>query len=1726
MSSQVIDLFAKFSLEKLSRDWIDFVIDSDLTEIEDLPGSFEDEHVSTNFRGLFDAVISELRAWVDSLPVPVANEENRKSMSLADLSVSSEADEGERHTPSRFWVDLAQVAPIKSIMTFLFYHAHIGQRYNARESERELGCLAGSLYFLLLSVPGSNAFRIFHPILFLKTLDLMRLTTKLHIGAVTPRKGKGPKAPAGRRHADDPPVAGDEDDEEDTDITLLTQREANNLIRNLNFLLLDFLRLTVRFSLKHSPESIDETINILVDVTRSETHNAHSVFVGKPNEVSVTSLVYNSYVALQCLCAHLHGSIRKIVTLVLKHILPNILMVSRGTSDLSVRSLGVIRDHSVIFVRYLLTQIKEPSYEGVYILVQHLCLRVPDKADFRQKTSQSVVEILQNLPIKLYTKLMQWFFKFSHNEKAGHRLFTLEIISRMLAAEERHADDGQEAAASATPDITSAGASPATPARESNESTFNILPPDHSVNVPANRNILSHKFLLSIIFSRCRDSAATVRSKALALLAECTLSDNPTIMLAMKQIFQTNQPVVFTTPHVENNQFNLESPLEDIESSPNDKENEVSVDMPNAAMVLTLLTRRCRDDKVTVRKSALQVLENLTKLDNQMLTKANLQIFCDHCRDPALLIRKQMVVALTQLVEDHPQMAAEAWVMGVLPAILDPEMKVQEKVTEVKSSLSLILFLLLVNDHPESETHTNELPWLLLATVTRLSYHKFLSKAITVWGASALAKPGIIAVTKSHIGGEHNEQAWLLLSLLSHCLDVTDASFAVRYYRDNCQNVQEVGWCCLQGVLRVLCNSIKSIPALECAELQELLLQPVKDVAVGATLMPAILDLLVLINVKLHGEDQPGQDAMKVWVAPLLVSCDEHLQKILFSPQQQTPLSAHDEEQLFRRIFLLGEAGLLLPSAVNKRMFLMLQSIIFHGQHGTHGATSPPPGIPSSQIQSSQPLNLSYVPSARVKAVSVAVLGKLCLQHESQAKRIVPALGRLLDMQVGPDIKTNIIMRYYGFKRDHEVKYATVVDPLMPQMTACLRDPDLSVRRTTLTLVISLLQEDYLKLKGSFFYRILQCLCDDHEEIRDTVIFFLTERLLKRFPKIFLQHFIECIFHYNCYEEHESYNRFAQNQQEKELFSLAGPEHLAARMSIYKFMLEHMADDQRFSITQRLCHDVIGGVVDGRMGAAGSDDVLRDTLLVLCSDEIKLASLKSRPEEDHPVNQEEQAQIAGMAIKKTIISQVVKRNVIENIVPILIALKHKLEKQRSPLMKQLLLYFKEIMKDYKNEIKEILAGDKQLAEEIEFNLRQLEERQKEEEAAQRLAEQARLREETRLRGRLSTGVADRTSLPHLKECSAKEASSGTQSAAPSLESHSGFGNNLTMSKSPSALESNSPARAQDLSQLCADRTLQVAVERLSPKRIACIKENFLKNAVLNSQRLANKKSVAGNSTETEENLSNDSVQSPKIKAAFEKRRLNLEAETAAFVSSAREEMPAPHGPVHDDQVASTSGEARGRTSDDVESEASGEEASSDRRANPVNRNAPAASTQKEQQEAPRHDDNAEDGTAPTADAELREARRLELLRAISTPTRNQSVICNITFKNQTQNVSAIPENMSTLSEISEEPSNDQQGSILLHFKDPTAYAKDDQFSMIRKSTKRSLDNDFKKLRKTEADKDKRKASGGLFESVCSEGEVDGQEMEQSFRDSPGCRPEVLVTKTNKKRSNGKRKSNK
>ena len=49
------------------------------------------------------------------------------------------------------------------------------------------------------------------------------------------------------------------------------------------------------------------------------------------------------------------------------------------------------------------------------------------------------------------------------------------------------------------------------------------------------------------------------------------------------------------------------------------------------------------------------------------------------------------------------------------------------------------------------------------------------------------------------------------------------------------------------------------------------------------------------------------------------------------------------------------------------------------------------------------------------------------------------------------------------------------------------------------------------------------------------------------------------------------YNQFKQTEKEKTLFSLKGIKNADKRMTLYTFLLSHMADEHRFQLTAKLC---------------------------------------------------------------------------------------------------------------------------------------------------------------------------------------------------------------------------------------------------------------------------------------------------------------------------------------------------------------------------------------------------------------------------------------------------------------------------------------------------------------------------------------------------------------------------
>lgn len=84
-------------------------------------------------------------------------------------------------------------------------------------------------------------------------------------------------------------------------------------------------------------------------------------------------------------------------------------------------------------------------------------------------------------------------------------------------------------------------------------------------------------------------------------------------------------------------------------------------------------------------------------------------------------------------------------------------------------------------------------------------------------------------------------------------------------------------------------------------------------------------------------------------------------------------------------------------------------------------------------------------------------------------------MSKELETSTCPAVKNNVIV----VMCDLAIRYSARIDPYIPVISSCMKDPSLMVRKQALTLLTHLLQEDYVKWKGSLFFRFITTLLDN-----------------------------------------------------------------------------------------------------------------------------------------------------------------------------------------------------------------------------------------------------------------------------------------------------------------------------------------------------------------------------------------------------------------------------------------------------------------------------------------------------------------------------------------------------------------------------------------------------------------------------------------------------------------------
>ncbi|XP_053308636.1 condensin-2 complex subunit D3 isoform X2 [Spea bombifrons] len=1255
----LLEALGRLGLRGLRRAWVDSVWELDFTETEPLDPRVEAE-ITENGLEAFNRLYDGLS--------PFASEDQENTRSIWTLFAEN---------------DICR----NSLVAVLYHFIQIGENKKADVTQRTLALHAAGLYFLILEIPGSVANQVFHPVLFDKCVSSIEKIWPQDPDSNRKRKKDALKSSQGdsRGRKKSRPVRREdselndilEDEEEDEEAVYFSTRDLMNIRESVFLLLKNFLRLLPKFSLKEKPQSVLHCMQIFINLTSFETVPQELPFsaAGSVNRMKyVPELAYHG---LWLLCLPVHGDSNQTLRRLFQRLLSVILMMKGGEgahSTLLVISPSVTsaKNQAIRFISFLVDELKEAAFPVLHILLQHICVKCPDKAEYRLSAAQALVKLMEKLPNPEYALFTSWMYGYSKNSKISYRVFALDVAVALLELPERETDES--------------------------------FPPE-------SLKFLQHKFLLqAMVFSRCSDKAPTVRSKALSCLAQCLERNATSALEGVQELLQgsTCRTILGSYLTAESSVNGGEATAQPHKSLGALKTIEMTdggdLTRSDGKETLTMLRHRAGDEKTNVRKSALQVLVNILKYNLISCSPEDLLTLQDRCRDPAVSVRKQALASLTELLQAQPHNALiqKAWLTGLVPVVLDTESTVQEKALECLEQL-LLQNITHYNRYKPSDER-QKLTWDLLTLLSDESQElsRYLTKAFHMWSKQNKFSSTLVNNLISHTETEHSAPAWMVLAKVAGSSPKLDYTKILNSW-DQISRQADANTTTTGHILYVIGHIAKHLPA----DTRTGLIGHVKSWLKEFKSPPDVISPAVESLQKLcyAHSDSPEcvQDLLNGVCGDLVATCEEYISSVAMTDSRDAQF---DQELLVKHLFTLGEVAQLCPARVEKRVLLLVQSILASSVSAEQNSCR----SESEELTGSQPLSqfrASNMPPL-VRAHAFITLGKLCLQHEDLAKKCIPALARELEVCDDVAIRNNVIIVIC----DLCIRYTTMVDRYIPNVSVCLRDRDPFIRKQTLIMLTNLLQEEFVKWKGSLFFRFVSVLVDPDPEISKFGEFCLVHLLLKRNPVMFSQHFIECIFHFNSYQKHEKYNKFPQTEREKTLFSLKGAGNKEKRVKIYKFLLEHFTDEQRFNLTTKLSQNVLACFVDGVLPVdMEADELLSDIFEIMSCKEIKLSAMRAKPGEDVGADDDEMAMATAVmqAAQKKLISQVQKKNFIENVIPIITSLKGQLEQRRIPAVRDLMNYLREMMQDYRDEIKDFFAADKQLAAELEYDMKKYEE---------------------------------------------------------------------------------------------------------------------------------------------------------------------------------------------------------------------------------------------------------------------------------------------------------------------------------------------------------------------------------------------------------------------------------
>lgn len=700
--------------------------------------------------------------------------------------------------------------------------------------------------------------------------------------------------------------------------------------------------------------------------------------------------------------------------------------------------------------------------------------------------------------------------------------------------------------------------------------------------------------------------------------------------------------------------------------------------------------RLVADPKAMVRRASLQCLSEVVLLDGS-LGASEAKVISRACQDPSVMVRKQAAEVVGTLVAAfRTPDTVGLWADAVLPHAADAEATVRAKCLESFERLFLGAM--------EEPVARELLTWLAAAGPSPVSCVGRLMAALVKSNSSQARKLGgaLQAIILKEGGCDAEDEdvsplvagAWVLLGELA---PVSASAINMRKLSES--------WAVVSGrpehrVVRAALGAIgacaRRFKPAEAAAICEELVLTLRSFRLPARAVAAHVGAVSKFCMAMAAPPK-GPGPLQVFVCKLLEKAEERIAAYIDAGMPDA-----DKDSAAIAVFTAGELvtlgdGEWKKTGVAKRLRAALKA------RDEAGAALAAPAV------------LAY---------AWVALGKCALADEGLAKDVVPLMFQELATSETPAVRNNIVIAL----SDLCVRHTSLVDVHVGKIAACLGDPCEVVRRQTLVMLAGLLQKEYVKWRGPIFNRFLMALVDDSSSVRQLVDYLLSNSLSAKIPMMAYNHFVESLFVLNNCRKHPTLGSsnleshfLAADSGVGGAVSLEGgePEARLKRQVVYANLLRHMAPEHKFAVAARLCTDVLAKFVSRDLAVEECPEVIRDTLWVLASREIKVSAPKPLQEEEDDADEGGQTAAAAMkAAKGKLVDSMMKKHLVESIVPIVQGLKELLSAQQSPLLGDLMACACGLFKEYKAELADILATDRQLYQEIMLDIKQEEQKQR------------------------------------------------------------------------------------------------------------------------------------------------------------------------------------------------------------------------------------------------------------------------------------------------------------------------------------------------------------------------------------------------------------------------------